>query len=99
MDTLNMHIAASQNKRIFAIFGYTKLSMWSPWSNEIKSSTLINKSIQTYGKNTIFQSSLPCPICRILGCGNNHGKTEFPNIIEPEVIFKEIKDWYQNINA
>ena len=30
MDTLNMHIAAAQNKRVFAIFGPTILSMWSP---------------------------------------------------------------------
>ena len=36
MDTLNMHIAAAQNKRIFAIFGPTNLTMWSPWSNELK---------------------------------------------------------------
>ena len=36
MDTLNMHIAASQNKRIFAIFGPTNLSMWSPWSNQLE---------------------------------------------------------------
>ena len=37
MDTVNMHIAASQNKRIFAIFGPTNLSMWSPWSNKLLS--------------------------------------------------------------
>ena len=99
MDTLNMHIAASQSKRIFAIFGPTKLSMWSPWSNQFKTSTSINKPIQTYGKNTIFQSSLPCEVCGIFGCGSNHGKNEFPCIIEPQEIFREIKNWYQNINA
>jgi heptosyltransferase III len=98
MDTLNMHIAASQNKRIFAIFGSTKLSMWSPWSNQLKTSTSINKSIQTYGKNTIFQSSLPCKVCGIIGCGNNHGNNEFPYIIEPKEIFREIKNWYKNVN-
>jgi len=47
MDTLNMHIAASQSKRIFAIFGPTKLSMWSPWSNHLQIATSINNSIQT----------------------------------------------------
>ena len=99
MDTLNMHIAASQSKRIFAIFGSTKLSMWSPWSNQLKVSTSINKPIQTYGNNTIFQSSLSCKVCGIVGCGNNHGKNEFPYIIEPKKIFREIKNWYQDKNV
>jgi len=98
MDTLNMHIAASQNKRIFAIFGPTKLSMWSPWSNQLQTSTSINTPIQTYGKNTIFQSSLPCEVCQIIGCGNNHGKNEFPYITSPEEIFREIENWYQKID-
>ena len=93
MDTLNMHIAAGQNKPIFAIFGPTKISMWSPWSNQLKTSTLINKPIQTYGKNTIFQSSLPCEVCGMVGCGNNHDKNEFLYIIKPEEIFNEIKQW------
>ena len=54
MDTLNMHIAASQNKRIFAIFGPTNLSMWAPWSNQFNSSISLNKDIQSYGINTIL---------------------------------------------
>ena len=97
MDTLNMHIAASQNKRIFAIFGPTNIATWSPWSNQLKTSTSMNKPIQTYGKNTIFQSSLPCEVCGIVGCGNNHGKAEFPYIIKPEEIFNEVSNWYKNV--
>ena len=93
MDTLNMHIAASQSKRIFAIFGPTNLSMWSPWSNQLKTSTSINKPLQTYGRNTIFQSSLPCEICGIVGCGNNHDKNEFSYNIDPEEIFNEVNNW------
>ena len=83
MDTLNMHIAASQGKRIFAIFGSTKLSMWAPWSNQLSSSTSENKPIQTYGNNTIFQSSLPCDKCGLVGCGNNHSRDHFPFNIKP----------------
>ena len=95
MDTLNMHIAASQSKRIFAIFGSTSLAMWSPWSNQLKTSISTNKPIQTYGKNTIFQSSLPCEVCGLIGCGSNHGKDEFSYIINPEEIFNEISHWYE----
>jgi heptosyltransferase III len=94
MDTLNMHIAASQNKRIFAIFGPTKLSMWSPWSNDLKTAASKNQPIQSYGRNTIFQSSIVCDICGMVGCGSHHGKNELPNNSSPEVIFKEINDWY-----
>ena len=98
MDTLNMHIAASQNKRIFAIFGPTNLAMWSPWSNELKSATSINKPIQTYGKNTIFQSSMPCEVCGFFGCGSNHDKTSLPYTIKPDDIFSEVSNWYLNRN-
>jgi heptosyltransferase III len=95
MDTLNMHIASSQNKRIFAIFGPTKLNMWSPWSNFLKTATTLNKPVQTYGKNTIFQSSSPCKYCGLVGCGDIHGKNEFMFDISPEDIFKEISQWHE----
>ena len=94
MDTLNMHIAASQNKYVFAVFGSTNINMWSPWSNTLQRGTKNNKSIQKYDNITIFQASLPCKVCGIIGCGNNHDLNEFPSIIEPKVIFNEIKKWY-----
>jgi len=99
MDTLNMHIAASHNKPIFAIFGSTKLSIWSPWSNNLQKATKDNKPIQTYDKITVFQSSSLCNICGIPGCGHNHGNSQFPNSIEPEDVFNEVEKWYrQNTN-
>ena len=94
MDTLNMHIAASQNKPIFAIFGPTKLSMWSPWSNLTKTSAVTNFPIQTYGKNTIFQSSIACKVCGVVGCGSIHGKSDFEYDIDPCSIFNKINNWY-----
>ena len=94
MDTLNMHIAASQNKPIFAIFGPTKLSMWSPWSNILQKAAKNNKPIQSYDNITIFQSSSPCEVCGIVGCGNNHGKNEFNYVVKPEEIFNEVEKWY-----
>ena len=96
MDTLNMHIAASQNKKIFAIFGSTNIRMWSPWSNQLKISAQTNKDIQTYGRNTIFQPSQPCQICGEVGCGNNHDSDKFPFIISPEVIFDEVQKWFSS---
>jgi len=96
MDTLNMHIAASQSKQIFAIFGPTNISMWSPWSNQLKTAASKNKPIQTYGKNTIFQSSSPCEVCGFIGCGSNHGKVDFSYSIDPKEIFNEVSKWYQS---
>ena len=96
MDTLNMHIASSQNKRIFAIFGPTMLSMWSPWSNQLKLSASINKPIQTYGKNTIFQANMICVACSKAGC-NGLGKSECLDNINPKVVFDEVSDWYKNV--
>ena len=93
MDTLNMHISASQNKRIFAIFGPTNLRMWSPWSNQLRLSATQDKPIQTYGNITIFQASMPCVACGKAGC-NNSGKSECLDNISPKMVFKEIEDWY-----
>jgi heptosyltransferase III len=93
MDTLNMHIAAAENKPIFVIFGPTNISMWSPWSNQLKKSTSSNKPVQTYGKNTIFQSPIPCRTCGKVGCGSIHNKNEFTYGISPKDIFDTILNW------
>jgi heptosyltransferase III len=97
MDTLNMHIAAIQNKRIFAIFGPTNLIMWSPWSNELKISATKDAPIQTYGNITLFQANMPCVACGNAGCDKQHGKSECLDHISPEVVSKEVKNWYQNV--
>ena len=96
MDTLNMHIAASQNKRIFAIFGPTRLRMWSPWSNELQSSARENMPLQTYGKVTIFQANMPCVACGKAGCNNNNGNSDCLDNIDPGIIFNEVKNWLLN---
>ncbi|MEI6639935.1 MAG: lipopolysaccharide heptosyltransferase [Chlorobium sp.] len=92
-DTLTMHIAASQNKRIFAIYGPTMLSMWSPWCNELRTGTCMNRPVQTYGNVTIFQADMPCVACGKAGCDDHHGASECLNRIDPDVIFKEIREW------
>ena len=95
MDTLNMHIATGQDKRIFAIFGPTKLSMWSPWSNELQLSAQENKPIQNYGNVTVFQADMPCVACFQAGCKGS-GKSECLDNISPKLVFKEIEDWIQS---
>jgi heptosyltransferase III len=97
MDTLNMHIAAVQNKRILAIFGPTNLSMWSPWSNQLQKSATEDKTKQSYGNITIFQANMPCVACGQAGCDNQHGKSECLDHISPKVVFDEVKNWHQNI--
>lgn len=92
-DTLNMHIAASQNKRIFAIFGPTILSMWSPWSNMLHAGTRVNLPVQTYGNITIFQADMPCVACGKAGCDDHHGISECLYQIDPLVIKKEVEQW------
>jgi heptosyltransferase-3 len=96
MDTLNMHIAASQNKPIFAIFGPTNLRMWSPWSNELRISASENQPIQTYANITIFQSDLPCVACGGAGCNNLHGSSDCLYDIDPNTIFKVVDNWFKN---
>jgi len=96
MDTLNMHIASMQAKRIFAIFGPTNLNMWSPWSNNLKTGASENIPLQTYDNITIFQAPFPCVACGNSGCDDNHGRSECLFVIKPEKIFKEVSYWYKN---
>jgi len=96
MDTLNMHIAASQNKRIFAIFGPTNLKMWSPWSNQLQKSAIVDKPLQTYGNVTIFQADMPCVACGNAGCDDKHGKSECLDHISPNIVFDEVRFWYKS---
>jgi heptosyltransferase III len=96
MDTLNMHIAASQNKRIFAIFGPTNLKMWSPWSNQLQISAKIDQPIQTYGNVTIFQADMPCVACGKAGCNNDFANSDCLDNISPIIIFDEVFKWYES---
>ena len=96
MDTLNMHIAASQNKRIFAVFGPTNLRMWSPWSNQLKLSASQDRLIQSYGNVTIFQADMPCVACGKAGCDDNHGNSDCLDNIDPITISKEVENWLEN---
>ncbi len=92
-DTLTMHIAASQNRRIFALYGPTILSMWSPWCNELRTGARTNRPMQTYGNVTIFQADMPCVACGKAGCDDHHGASECLYHIDPDVIFNEISEW------
>lgn len=96
MDTLNMHIAASQNIRVFAIFGPTILATWSPWCNAKQMNTSQNTPNQTYGNITIFQANMDCVACGWAGCDDNHGKSECLEKIDPKIIFNEVKSFVQN---
>ncbi len=78
MDTLVMHIAASFDKPIFAIFGPTLTSMWRPWQND--SRQLIK----------IFQAPMPCVPCGKAGCDDKHGKSECLYNINPYTLAEEI---------
>lgn len=93
MDTLNMHIAAASQKRVFAIFGPTILSMWSPWSNQAQTNAITNAPKQTYGNITIFQANMPCVACGFAGCDDKHGKSDCLYKIDPKTIFNEVKTW------
>jgi heptosyltransferase-3 len=92
-DTLNMHIAASQNKRIFAIYGPTLLSAWSPWCNELRTGTKMNRPVQTYGNITLFQADMACVACGKSGCDDHHGVSECLHRIDPDTIYQEVKQW------
>ena len=78
MDTLVMHIAASLNKPVFAVFGPTLTSVWSPWKNTPEQ------------KIHIFQADMPCVPCGQAGCDNRHGKSECLEHISPQFIAHEI---------
>jgi len=93
MDTLNVHIAAALNKRIFLISGPTRLSLWSPWSNQMQINARKNQAKQTYGNITIFQANLACVACGLAGCDDKGGESKCMNHIPAEDIFSEVCQW------
>jgi len=94
MDTLNMHISASQNKKVFAIFGPTNLKMWSPWSNISMSCANINNNLVTEYSNTlIFQADLPCVACGKAGCNDQHDESLCLNHINPELVYQKVQNF------
>ena len=98
-DTLNMHIAAAQNKRVFAIFGPTLLGVWSPWSNALQCNATRSQPQQTYGNISVFQADMPCVPCGQMGCDNAHGRSECLQRIDPGVIFAAVSAWLQQEQA
>lgn len=92
MDTLNMHIAAAQEKNIFAIFGPTLLTMWSPWSNRTQEYAQNNMPLQRYDNISVFQADMPCVACGLAGCDDQHGASECLYRIDPQEIAKEVAE-------
>jgi len=98
MDTLNMHIAAAQNKRIFAIFGPTILAQWSPWSNQSGICATENQAVQTYDNISIFQAEMACVACGMAGCDDRHGRSECLYRIDPDVIFEQVRSFASGLD-
>ena len=91
MDTVNMHIAAALNKKIYAIFGPTFPLIWGPWSNENQSGASQSYGSEEYGNIKIFQAKIPCVPCGMAGCNDKHGKSECLYQIPPKVVINKIK--------
>lgn len=92
-DTLNMHIAAVQDKPIFAIFGPTLLPIWSPWNNALQTAATHSQAQQTYGNITIFQADMPCVPCGKAGCDDQNGNSECLSRINPATINTAVSHW------
>jgi len=92
-DTLNMHIAAAQDRQVFAIFGPTLPAMWSPWCNSLHRATGESMPLQTYGNITMFQADMECVPCGKAGCDDHHGRSDCLFRIEPETIYQEVASW------
>jgi len=86
MDTLNMHIAASQNKKIFLISGPTNMQKWFPWSN--KKDNFLHE---------IFQANMECVPCGKMGC-NDNGESRCLKEISPSKITRSVSNFLNSNN-
>lgn len=93
MDTFNTHLAAALNTRVFAIYGPTLLSRWSPWSNDLQRGAKGRDPVQTYGQITIFQAGMDCVPCGKAGCDDQGGASICLERIDPESVFEEVRQW------
>jgi len=93
MDTLNMHIAYSQKKRVFAIFGPTNHKAWAPYAENYLSALERNKGVANYQNVTIFQADMSCVPCGKAGCHDDKGRSLCMENIDIEKIYKAVKKW------
>jgi heptosyltransferase-3 len=96
-DTLNMHIAAAQDRQVFAIFGPTLPAMWSPWCNSLHRGACGSRPVQAYGNITMFQADMPCVPCGKAGCDDHHGPSDCLSRIDPDTIYKEVETWLKRL--
>jgi heptosyltransferase-3 len=97
MDTLNMHLAASLDKPIFAIFGPTNPSIWSPWCNALQRGAGAGAhAVQQYGNVTLFQSTLPCVPCFKAGCDDRGGKSDCLDKISSDFVWSFFMNWWKS---
>lgn len=93
VDTLNVHIASSQEKKIFSIYGPTNINLWRPWSRHSFKKNIHNSSLISYGNVDIFRADLLCAGCNRAGCDDMGGESYCMEIIEPNLIYLKVKEW------
>jgi len=71
VDSAPMHIAASQNTPVIALFGPSGAFGWGPWPNEwdsLQNPYSEKNGIQHAGNHLVIQQSLDCAPCGQDGC-------------------------------
>ena len=64
-----MHIAASQNTPVIALFGPSGAYNWGAWDNDVYECTYTARNgTQKMGKHTMIQLELGCVPCGKDGC-------------------------------
>jgi len=93
VDTLNIHIAASQRKKIFGIYGPTNIDLWKPWSENSENKKQKSKGVITYDNVTIFSPDMLCAGCGRAGCDDKGTYSFCLETIDPYLIHNEVSNW------
>lgn len=71
-DTAIMHIAASVETPVIALFGPSGAMHWGPWDNSFLLSSYTKKNgLQNMGKHSVIQKSWECVPCGKDGCNGS----------------------------
>ncbi len=91
-DTSVSHLAAACGVPVLAIFGPTNPQRWAPWPGPNAGGTVFARQapVQTIGRITLMQASLPCVPCGKAGCEDHReSRSDCLLAIRPERVAQQ----------